>query len=309
MIRKFNNFCNATITGVAAILMWSGCGQPVSSQDGPQLYETQAFKDYWFAGKAELNSYRLIQSRYGESREGNAMLIFVTEGFSKRKQVKLDEPEAAGTDKVSVLKLNFTKNFVTGIYPYSMMMSVFTPVSHNQFPNTLKVTMSSQEWCGHVFTQMNLRGKRYEINSYSYFEKEGDQEFERSAVLLEDELFNLIRLDPEAVPTGEVELLPGLFFTRLKHKALASTRANITRTDHVDHIQFQISYSERTLSLQVEQSFPHKILGWEETWTEEGQQFQTKATLNETLITDYWRKNKEEFKYLRDSLGLSPKNY
>ena len=26
----------------------------------------------------------------------------------------------------SVLKLNFTKNFVTGIYPYSMMLSAFT---------------------------------------------------------------------------------------------------------------------------------------------------------------------------------------
>lgn len=309
MIRKFNNFCNASIIGVAAILMLSGCGQSASSQDGPQLYETQSFKDYWFTGKAELNSYRLIQSRYGESREGNAMLIFVTEGFSKRKQVKLDDPEAAGDDKVSALKLNFTKNFVTGIYPYSMMLSVFTPVSRNQFPNTLKVTMSSQEWCGHVFTQMNLRGKRYEIESFSYFEKEGDQEFDRGVALLEDELFNLIRLDPKLVPTGQVDLLPGLFFTRLKHENLVSTRANITRTDKADHIQFQISYPDRTLSLQVEQSFPHKILGWEETWTEGGQPYQTTATLNETLITDYWRKNKGEFKYLRDSLGLSPKNY
>ena len=102
-------------------------------------------------------------------------MIFVTEDFSKSKQVKLDDSEKAGDDKVNVLKMNFTKNFVTGIYPYSMMLSAFTPIRKDQLHNTLKVTMSSQEWCGQVYAQANLKNKGYTITGHSYFEKEGDQ--------------------------------------------------------------------------------------------------------------------------------------
>ena len=46
------------------------------------------FKSYWFDGKAEISTYSLSQSRYGEMRSGNAVLIFVTEDFLKNKQVK-----------------------------------------------------------------------------------------------------------------------------------------------------------------------------------------------------------------------------
>ena len=69
-----------------------------------------AFGSYWFQGKAELTSYTLSQARYGELHPGEAILIFVTEDFSRKKQVKLDDPAAAGADKVPVLKLNFEKN-------------------------------------------------------------------------------------------------------------------------------------------------------------------------------------------------------
>lgn len=161
-----------TLLAICLSFAVSSCQQVALSQDGKTgLYDTDPFKSYWYSGKAEVNAYNLVQSRYGETREGKAMLIFVTEGFSKSKQVKLDDPEAAGSDKVTVMKLNYTKNFVTGIYPYSMMLSSFTPVSRNQFPSSLKVTMSSQEWCGHVFTQMNLQKNKYAIDSYSYFEQ------------------------------------------------------------------------------------------------------------------------------------------
>ena len=86
------------------------------------------FGDYWYQGKAELTSYDLEQARYGEIHPGHAVLIFVTEDFSRSKHVKLDRPQSAGDDAVKVLKLNFMKKFNTGIYPYSMMSSMFTPI-------------------------------------------------------------------------------------------------------------------------------------------------------------------------------------
>ena len=149
-------------SGFGILLIMLGCSGESSSltENSPKLGETEKFKQYWFVGKAEINSYKLNQSRYGETREGKAMLIFVTEDFSDKKQVKLDNPDINGSNKVNVMKLNFTKNFVTGIYPYSMMLSVFSPIDRRQKAHALKVAMGSQEWCGQTFAQLNLRGNK-----------------------------------------------------------------------------------------------------------------------------------------------------
>lgn len=296
-----------------ALAIFEGCSPPTSRQnDGiPALYETDQFKSYWYAGKAELSSFELTQSRYGENHKGKAMLIFVTEDFSKKKQVKLDDPSRAGNDKTSVLKLNFTKNFVTGIYPYSMMLSVFSPVSRNQQPHSLKVTMSSQEWCGNVFSQINLVRNKYTYVGHSYFETEGDEIISLQNVLLEDELWNIIRLDPENLPTGEVKIIPGFFFSRLRHTHLKVLRSTISNNEHDGEMTCTVNLpeQERTLVIRYQKKFPHKILGWAESFTERGKKLQTTAVLDKTIIVDYWTKNKNEFQYLRDSLGLSPNNF
>lgn len=39
---------------------------------------TSEFKTYWFDGTAEISSFKLNQSRYGEVRSGEAVLIFPT---------------------------------------------------------------------------------------------------------------------------------------------------------------------------------------------------------------------------------------
>src|SRR5438105_8601198 len=102
-------------------------------------WPSEQHRAYWTQGKAEITSYKLTQSRYGELHEGDAVLIFVSEPFSRSKQVKLDDWQSAGNDAVEVLKLNFTKKFVTGIYPYSLMFSVFTPADGSR---SLKTTMT-----------------------------------------------------------------------------------------------------------------------------------------------------------------------
>ena len=48
------------------------------------------FSEYWYAGKAEITSYKLTQNRYGELHQGTAVNIFVTEDFLPEKQVKAD---------------------------------------------------------------------------------------------------------------------------------------------------------------------------------------------------------------------------
>jgi len=268
----------------------------------------EAWGEYWFQGKAEINSYDLTQYRYGEPREGEAVLIFVTEDFSRKKQVKLDDPEGAGRDKISVIKMNQTRDFLTGIYPYHMMLSAFTPTK--EASQGLKFTASSQEWCGQSFTQVNLNsGEDYNGQLYSYFEEEGDKSFSVSG-LAEDDLWNLIRINPNQIPTGSVQIWPSLIYQRFTHQDFESEEAFIRLTDSSNNRrQLEVTYSsgKRELKIDFEKAFPYTILAWEEAHTlENGEKEITKATRKGMKVVDYWTRNALEDEFLRDELNLNP---
>ncbi|WP_299229567.1 septum formation inhibitor Maf [uncultured Psychroserpens sp.] len=258
------------------------------------------FKDYWYAGKAEITSYKLEQARYGELRNGNAVLVFVTEDFLPEKQVKADNYNKAN---IPVLKLNTTKNFNTGIYPYSIMQSTFFPVVNNQ--HALKVTCSVQEWCGHVYTQLNNRDK-FEINTYSYFENEADQDFNLDKVILENELWIQLRIDPKSLPTGKIDIIPSFEFIRLKHVQLKAYKATAELIDST----YTITYPElnRTLVINYESAFPYHISSWEETYKDgygtNAKVLTTKATRLKTINSAYWSKNNNSDEKLREVLEL-----
>lgn len=278
------------------------------SIDSPQ------FKNYWNSGKAEITSYKLEQARYGELHSGYSVLVFVTEDFSKEKQVKLDRPARAGADKVRIMKLNRIKKFDTGIYRYSMMDSVFTPVDIERFPNTLKLSSSSQEWCGNTFTQLNLQDKGYQVQSFSYFESEGDRTFDLEEEFLEDELWTRIRINPDSLPIGKINIIPGAMASRLTHRELAveSAEASLGRNteDPSSLMDYKITYpdSNRSLLVTFKKDFPYEIVSWEETYKsgfgENARELTTKATIDKTLITDYWNKNKPIDLVLREKLGI-----
>src|SRR5690606_11722530 len=99
------------------LLILAACQDPVPKFDVEKRDLIENFKSYWFDGQAEITSYTLEQERYGEIREGTAVLIYVTEDFLPGAQVKADQPSETN---IPVLKLNKTKNFITGIYPYSI---------------------------------------------------------------------------------------------------------------------------------------------------------------------------------------------
>lgn len=271
-----------------------------------QVKFSDEFNAYWFNNEAELTSYQLEQARYGEIHKGNAVLVYVTEPFSAKKQVKADNPTP--TD-FSVLKLNFTKKFNTGIYPYSMMNSFFLPLESLN-SHLVKATSSVQEWCGHIFTQLNNKNNKWEINTFSYFESEGDKSFLMNNALLEDELWLKIRTNPDALPTGKIELIPSLFYLRLMHKELKGYVAEVSTLTQNENTFYTISYSEleRKLIIQYQNEFPYSIMGWEETyvsgWGENAKQLTTKATKLKSLKSAYWTKHAVQDSVLRTELGL-----
>jgi len=92
---------------------------------------------------------------------------------------------------------------------------------------------------------------------------------------------------------------------------MASEKAICKKEEAADLITYRISYPlhKRTLAIEFEKAFPHRINGWTETQEQNGKNYTTTATLDKQIINDYWTKNKNEFQYLRDSLGLSHQNY
>lgn len=272
---------------------------------GREGVDEAKFSKYWYQGKAEINVFDLQQSRYGEVRSGKAVMIFVTEDFSKSKQVKLDNPQDRPSDAQKVIKLNMTREFVTGVYPYHTMLSVFTPVYDEV--KAPKLTASVTEWCGQSFTQLNFKNGNYQAKLFSYFESEGDGEAKINAIA-EEEIFNLIRLNPELVPMGNQKVIPSLIFQRFAHIPLKAEQATLSKKSiGSNQAEIEVVYDEigRKLSVRYQEFFPFEILSFRETWTKtNGEQEITTATRTSMQMMDYWNKNESIFEPLRKDLGF-----
>lgn len=291
-----------------ALLAWSACtnraNQSASVADNTPATLPAATPHYWHQGKAEISVFDVEQRRYGQMRRAQQVNVFVTEDFSAQKQVKLDNPEAAGADRTPVLKLNALRRFTTGIYDYSVMMSVFSPMNSSE-GRALKATWSIQDWCGQVFVQANRQpDQAYRFRQFSYFEREGDTDQTLRPDLLEDELWTALRLHPERFEGVEkISLLPSLLFFRFQHLPLQAYEAalRIEKGEKESVLRVQYRSLPRQLSIRFETAWPHRILGWEET---DSGQITTRATLRRIRMSDYWNQNDNASEPLRDSLLL-----
>jgi len=274
----------------------------ISTKETPKkiLPKATYFNDYWYDGFAEITSYSLEQSRYGEVHKGTAVNIFVTEEFLPEKQVKADYNNERN---IPVLKLNSTKKFVTGIYPYSLMTSTFTPVGSSQ--QTLKVSFSSQEWCGNTFMQLNNRDK-FNIDFYSYFESNTDRKLQLEKETLENEIWTLIRINPNELPIGDLKMIPSFEYLALNHKELKAYNVNATLQKDDSNNVYTLHYKDlnRILKITFNNKAPFEINSWSESLTKNGNEYVTKAEKIKTLKSKYWSKNSPQDIILRDSLNL-----
>ena len=199
-----------------------------------------------------------------------------------------------------------------------MMRSVFSPIpsENQQLSKALKVSTTRQDWCGHVYLQYNLEGDHYKIKQYSYFEKEGDKTITIPSVLLEDEVWTRIRIEPETLPLGEIEMVPGSFFTTLRmiepeaEKAFAELIHTLDK-DRGDVSEYTVTYSslQRILSIRFNRNFPYDILSWSETYPngsgKNAKVLTTNARRTHAVMTDYWNKHSVKDIVLREELGMT----
>ena len=274
---------------------------------------SEKLADYWYQGKAEISSYDLQQARYGDIHPGEAVLVFVSEDFLTDKQVKNDN--YTNKNSIPILKNNFLRKFTTGIYDYSIMTSVFTPANAKEFPQTSKVTISSQDWCGQSFMQINQQKNKYKVQLRSYFENEGDKDFTINNALLEDEIFNRIRMNPDALPTGKIQVIPSSTIVRLMHLEMQPMMVTVTKQTYEgtdfegeDLVAYEIDYPtlKRKLTIVYQQKAPFIIEGWTDKYTAlSRKQLTTTATRKKTILSPYWRQNGTKDVRLRKELELT----
>lgn len=280
---------------ILSVLFFS-CDKIIDQQAIIDLTKDTTFTAYWYQQKAEMNSYLLSQARYGELRKGEAVLVFVTEDFSASKQVKLDNPSENWDDRIPVLKLNFSKKFNTGIYPYSMMSSIFTPIKGDDV-RPLKLTNSNQEWCGQTFTQLNKNSNGYLWQGFSYFEQEGDDTKQIYNYPFEDNLFNTIRTLPKSLLVGSFKMYPSLMYARLMHKPFKPYLVEAELKTQKGITKYSLYYPklDRTFIIHFKTGFPYQIEYWKEEyasgWGKSKTRLVTEAKLKERFQMDYWNKN------------------
>jgi len=264
----------------------------------------KAAKDYWYNGEAEISSFDLVQARYGEMHKGEAVMVFVTEPYSKKTWTKADNPDDSA---IPVLKLNYTKKFYTGIYPYSMMTSTFFPFDEGK--HSVKISASMQEWCGHSY--MELRNKKeFNIRVDSYFEGESHESLKLDKDYLEDDFWTIIRLNPENLPQGKVKVIPSFFYLRLSHEEFKAYTCELEYTQGVSESTYSMNYPDlkRSKTIRFETDFPHRIISWEETnfsgWGNGRKELTTTATRKASIRSAYWNRNSVADSTYRQQLML-----
>ncbi|MBP6704714.1 MAG: hypothetical protein KA385_14470 [Vicinamibacteria bacterium] len=295
-----------TFISLAAIALLSG------SAAGPDI---SAFWKHWGDGKAEVSTYRLTTPRYGEPRQGQAVLIYVTEDMSESQRVKAEPGRNPAKDVFPALKLNHIRSFQTGIYDYRLMTSTFVRVAP-EMP-VAKISFTSQEWCGQVYHQLLPRGPKIESVSHSYFDGEADAAVElpmRPLGIFEDQLFIMVRQllgEPWVASARGLALLPSLWSARGLHKPLAWTNAQInTRTKtssvktpagtfEVVSIEVMIGAKGAKTTFDVEATGARRIIRWKSSDGEEAEMIASKRL-------PYWQLNSSAGETELKGLGLKP---
>jgi hypothetical protein len=287
--------------------------QNVPSPYGADFWQT------WGDGQAEVAAYDLTMPRYGQPRKGTAIAITVSEPFSNSARVKADEGKHSGADVFSAMKLNLIREYQTGIYNYNDMLSVFVAledVNRRAAGKATKITFSSQEWCGHVWSELLFGPARIEQMRHSYFDGEGDSQRvieEHSSGIPEDTLMLAARrIAWPRLRLGQsyvVHVLTSLETERAQHVGLRFFPATlflskVRRTTTVPAgsfrtNEFRVKREDGfTWTYSVEADPPFRVIRWENSTGEH-------AELIGSARMEYWEMNAEGGEKALEKLGLT----
>ena len=201
------------------------------------------------------------------------------------------------------------------------MVSVFTRSADF---SPVELSLSSAEWCGHVYHKLRFRSDGLQEDLWSYFEDESRSRRLESPAngVVEDALFILLRgLKGDYLGPGDkrtVPFLSGMLEDRLRHGMLEWTTAEIERAVEPDAVHVPAGplrnaalyvvrvAGGRTGRFWVEPDGRRRIVKW--TWTGPGTDAEASEAgeLAGTLREAYWKFNGPGNEKQLRRLGLTP---
>lgn len=255
-----------------------------SLEDNP-LAKDQAFQQYWNTGLSEVNTYEVTQTIDTSQKTRQAQLIFRIVDFDTKKHGQATSLNKS--ESTTVLKQNLIQKIDTGVYEYSLMNSTFTPTNYVVFPHALKVEYAKQNTQGQEYSQVDWQGQTFLYKRKSDFQPKAQQDTSVKTAWLEDEIWNRVRLSPQTLPDGEIEMIPSLEYLHTTNQKVEAISCKATLEEKTDSLSKQvlknytIEYPEkhRKVSIQFEAQFPYKILNWESSFEQNGKVNTMKARL------------------------------
>lgn len=284
------------------------------------IANNERFKKLWYDGNAELSSYQLTEMRYGEERNGYRIMVFVTEPLCLTEGIckHLIKPDTKVPEKdhIRVIKLNDIREFNTGIYNYNVMTSVFSSVEDKKdidLGNTVKISFTSQEWCGTVFERLVRKDKKLNGVIYSYFQADGDKKYSFSInekLETEENLWILIReLNRPFIKIREkkeMKIIPSMWYRRKTHKPASVESISIIkgkpekRNTQIGVIlanKYSWKSKRGKTIVWVESEYPNRILSFIEP---DGSNGEILASIREP----YWKLHENKHEKYRKKLKI-----
>lgn len=218
----------------------------------------ETFTDYWKKGKIEITKYELKEDSILVGEGSLTFSIDYVEGVNK-------------TDSIQVLHSDFTGKIHKENYDYSAMTSTYSPLNQTLRPHATKVVNSVQEPLGNSFLKLLQIPKSYEIESDNTFKEKTKKHFILERRNLEDELWAKIRMNPNDLPTGDIEIIPSFAYWQSVRKSPNVYEAKAVLKDYLGTEFtgkklkiYSLDYPDlkRNLSIVFEGDFPFEIVSW-----------------------------------------------
>ncbi len=263
------------------------------------LAEDRVFQDRWHAGEAEVDHYALRRDHLGETREGDALLLF---GVRPRP----DETAGIAPRGFEVVRI---ERWVGGIVDHDVWSSATTAERVTDARATLAASASLHRWTGHSWADAEasadgLRLRTKSAGAASITESDAGDAW------TEDELFHRIRLAPDSFPSRRVRLVPGMVALCTGGSQPVAGWAELRvepAGEGEKKLVVEYVASPRRLEIRFEAAFPHGILGWREEVPIAGGVEVVEAKRTHTRMLAWWKMTARSHESLRAAIGLPPR--
>lgn len=243
----------------------------------------------WDDGLAEVAKYDAKKMIYNHLWDNEMVLITVKEDLSKKYHVKADPPYE-GKELVPVLKLNVFTRIQTYNYPYHYLISVFVKRSDVAFP--VKMTVSSQEWCGNTFKEFINWKRPAEFVYHSYFDGQADGRvkagFEKGNMLREQLFLSLRALDFRQGLERKFKLLESQMTNKFRAPVWEDAELRVTGREgiramgkEIDCWKVVVKTPSQEMNFWFDARFPHALVKYADSIGQE-------MVLKEISRRTYW---------------------